>query len=204
MSQVIYSEGAQDFGAQLFNCFVSDEELAAATGALSGAMLFVRIWKQAELRVEMQHEYIEEYSLMFRRDLRGALYIWNDRIEKKRDAPKGVLLECHLLQVENAPQLGVERLELYAAGDRKDTRYNGYYVWPLYGYDAPLTNADRVLLTPDLAETRTIQDIFALGGNDWWSHHGDARRMVFDLAPNSPSMKRFQTYLRLKRKGKTL
>jgi hypothetical protein len=204
MIKVIYNTGAKELAQSMFERDVADEELAAAAGALDDSTLTVSVWKRLELRVEMQHQHVEEFTLMFRRDIAGEVYIWNDRIEKKQGAPRGALLSCHLAQVENAPRIGVKRMELYAAGDRKDTRYNGYFVWPLYGYDAPLTSADQRLLAAELAGAQTIQDIFARGGDAWWSQHGDARKMIFDLAPDSPMMKRLQNYLKRKRKGEKL
>lgn len=204
MVNVVYIEGAQELAQSMFGAAVVAEELAAAAGALDGSRLTVRVWKQTELRIEMQHPYVAEYNLMFRRDDANSLYIWNDRIEKRYDAPKGALLACHLSQVKNAPRLGVQRLELYAAGNRKDTQYNGYFVWPLYGYDAKLTRTEQLLLTKELVGAQTIQDIFARGGEEWWSQHGDGRKMVFELAPDSKMSRRLQDYLKLKQKGRVL
>ena len=204
MVKVIYIENAQALAQDMFGGAVAAEELSAAAGALAGSILRASVWKQTELRIEIQHLYIAEYTLMFRKDEANRLYIWNDRIEKRFDAPKGALLDCHLSQVKNAPRLGVQRLELYAAGNRNDTRYNGYFVWPLYGYDAKLTRAEQLLLTNELVGVQTIQEIFARGGEEWWSQHGDGRKMVFDLAPDSQMSKRLQVYLRMKQRGRIL
>ena len=53
----------------------------------------------------------------------------------------------------------------------------------------------------ELIGAQTIQGVFARGGEAWWSQHGDARKMVFDLAPDSQMSKRLQAYLKLKQKG---
>jgi hypothetical protein len=106
-----YAAGAADLARDLFGRAVADEELAAAVGALDGAALNVSVRKSREL------------------------YIWNHHFEKRHDAPPGVGLRSFKTQVEGARRLGVKRIELWAAGDPRDTSYNGYYTWARFGFN---------------------------------------------------------------------
>lgn len=195
---VNYAAGAADLALDLFSRAVADEELAAAVGALDGAALSGSVRKGRELFVEIAHPLIVRQERGFRRDANGELYIWNHYFEKRHDAPPGVGLRSFKTQVEGARQLGVKRIELWAAGDYNDRSYNGYYTWARFGFDAPLTTADRILLPAELAGASTVNEIIDLGGNGWWKRHGSARKMVFHLAENSSMMRVFRNYLNKK------
>ena len=53
-----YQPGALELAVELFGRAVSDEELAAAAGALDGATLHVRVKQVAELFIEVEHPWI--------------------------------------------------------------------------------------------------------------------------------------------------
>ena len=164
---------------------------------LTGALLRVSVSK-AELLVSIIHPYVDEQQRGFRRDRDSRLYIWNHRFEKRHAAPAGIGLQSFVQQVSGARKLGVARIETFATGEAHDRRYNGYYVWALFGYDAPLTLAEQRLLLPPLRGAKTLNELFELGGESWWQEHGTARRMVFELAAESTMMKRLRAYLRKK------
>jgi hypothetical protein len=195
-----HDAGAFDLARELFGREVADEELAAAVGALDGATLNVSVRKGSELFVEIAHPLIVRQERGFRRDSNGDLYIWNHHFEKRHDAPPGVGLRSFKRQVEGARQLGVMRIELWAAGDLNDRSYNGYLTWAIFGFDAPLTAGECLELSeyPRLTRARTVNDLFRLGGREWWKDHGTARRLRFDLADDSSMMQQFKIHLKNK------
>ncbi|MGH9838060.1 MAG: hypothetical protein ACREEM_04675 [Blastocatellia bacterium] len=195
-----YETGAADLARDLFGRDVSDEELAAAAGALDGAALNVSVRKGSELFVEIVHPLIVRQERGFRRDANRELYVWNHHFEKRHDAPPGVGLRSFKTQVEGARRLDVRRVELWAAGDLNDRSYNGYLTWAIFGFDAPLTAEEQqeLALSPQLAGAQTVNELFQRGGRDWWRVSGTARGMRFELSDDSSMMQIFRSHLKSK------
>jgi hypothetical protein len=195
--EVNYEKGAAEFAEQLIGRAVSDEELAAAVGALDGSTIEVRTARKGrELLVEVKHPNVLEQIRYIRRDASGTLYIWNFRLEK---APGvyGVGLESPVRQIKAARALGVQRIECYAAGHINDSRYNGYFRWALYGYDAPLYGEEQasLALDPRYAGARTVNELILRGGREWWRLKGSERKMVFVLDEKSSMMNVLRQHL---------
>jgi len=198
--QVNYEEGAAEFAEWLFGRAVSNEELAAAVGALDDSQLNVRIRKGVELAIEIENVKVVEQVRFIRRDPRGELMIWNFRFEKAR-GHHGVGLESLLRQIKGARSLGIRRLECWAAGDPKDTRYTGYYRWASYGFDAPLNRDEQEVLSqdPQYAGVASLNELMMRGGREWWRKYGSERKMIFVLNENSSMMAVLRNYLSEKR-----
>lgn len=107
-------------------------------------------------------------------------------------------LQSFATQVVGAKALGATRLETFAQGYVNDTEYNGYLVWALFGYDAPLTARDKRLLPLELADAQSVNDVIERGGRAWWRLHGDARLMRFELTDDSRMMKILRARLKEK------
>jgi len=198
---VNYAAGAADLALDLFGRAVADEELAAAAGALDGAALNVSVRKGRELFVEITHPLIVRQERGFRRDASGELYIWNHYFEKRHDAPPGVGIRSFKTQVAGARQLGVTRIELWAAGDAMDTSYNGYYTWARVGFNDSLSDAERKRLPRRFARVKTINELIRRNGHQVWKEIGSAHKMTFDLADDSSMMMIFKAYLEEKGVG---
>lgn len=194
--QVIYEKGAEAFAVGLFGRAVSAEELAAAVGALDGSLLKVRVRKGSELAVEVEHVGVSEQTRFIRRDAAGELSIWNFRFEKAPGS-YGVGLASLLRQLKGARALGIKQLECYAAGNINDNRYNGYFRWAQYGFDAPLDDRERAAARQDPRYTgvTTVNEVFLRGGREWWRTQGSERKMVFVLAEGSSMMQVLRQYL---------
>lgn len=194
--EVHYETGAAEFARELVGRDFSDEELALAVGALDGSKLQVRIRKGVELAIEVENERVLEQTRFLRRDADGDLCIWNFRLEK---APGvyGVGLESLLRQIRGARALEVRRIECWAAGNPKDTRYTGYFRWAVYGFDAPLTQSEKEVLwqDPRFAEVVSLNDLVLRGGKDWWRRRGSERKMVFVPDEQSNMMVVLRAYL---------
>ena len=101
-------------------------------------------------------------------------------------------------QVEQAIRLGVAEIRAYAVRDDQ-MGYVGYWVWPLLGFDWPLSGEVRRRLPADLASARRLSDLMQThSGQDWWREHGHPVSLVFDLSTNSPAVRHLQYYLRWK------
>lgn len=87
-----------------------------------------------------------------------------------------------------------------AAGMAGSRMFNGYYTWPRYGFNAPLTEEHRSQLSPELnAQLGEGADFHKLyshpNGPAEWKANGKAiTDMEFDPAPNSEHRKRFAEY----------
>jgi hypothetical protein len=206
---VEYAGDARALAEQFFGRNFADEELACAVGALDGAKVIVRKKKSADdLRIEIQHPLIEDQQRWIRRDQNGDLIIFNYRFYKKLFAPKGIGLNSFLRQVQNAPALGIRRIETFAAGNYHTLRSHGdsgYFVWARFGFDAPLLATQQALLKqfPPLAGVTTLNELFRRpGGAEWWKINGSDIYLVFDVSPQSSMMENLRNYLQ--EKGRNL
>ncbi|NOT59452.1 MAG: hypothetical protein HOP19_04415 [Acidobacteria bacterium] len=197
MVTVNYQPGAASLAGQLCGRPITDEELANAVGALDGATLHVRAKQLTELLVEVEHPWIESHEVGLRRALNGERYVWLYHLDKRYDAPSGVGLQVIVTMVKGARHLGFQGIELFALGNAKDKRYSGYLVWALYGFDAVLFTEERRLLwlLSHFRGVRTVNELLARGGRDWWQRNGDERKMIFELSPKSSMIQTLNNYL---------
>ena len=207
--QAIYAEGARDLARQLIGRDFTDEELAAAVGALDGATLKVTRKRGAdELRIDIEHPWIREQHRWMRRDEKGALLIFNYRFYKQPGAPAGIGLDSFQRQVAGAQALGVKRIETFAAGNHRSLQSRdevGYLVWAKFGFNLRLNPTQRFVLqrTPELMGVQTLNELILLpGGEEWWKLNGEAGKMIFELDADSPMMNVFRHHL--KKKGRQL
>jgi hypothetical protein len=98
--------------------------------------------------------------------------------------------------VEQCARLGISSIKTDASRAGED---NGYYTWPRFGYDGPLSFETKDKLPESLKNAKTVQDLFATPeGIEWWKTNGETIKLEFDLAPGSLSRERWETYLRAK------
>ncbi len=77
------------------------------------------------------------------------MWIEIDIFTTKDDAPAGWGRDVFTRQVETAHAMGVDRIQTHGVGCCKDPRWNGYYTWPRFGYDAPLGGSTKSALRAD-------------------------------------------------------
>lgn len=149
-----------------------------------------------EIRVEVHGPDIRSMSRRLGVDRDGHKYIHNSILEVMKPG-KGLGLRYFEREVEAARAAGYSYLEAYAAGDKGDPDWNGYYTWPLFGYDAPLyTTSVRREAKRAFPQAETVLDVFSSpGGRQWWQENGSAVDARFDLDPKSRSSKVFAAYL---------
>ncbi len=116
---------------------------------------------------------------------------------------KGIATRMFAAHVQAARSLGFDQIIAYAAGgtsdqfrdEEQDTR-NGYYTWPRLGFDKWLTGEEKARLSPVYAQVSYLREIMEKPeGRTWWSNHGFALEVTFDISPYSYSMQRLQAAL---------
>lgn len=113
-------------------------------------------------------------------------------------AAPGTGLRAFARMVEAAQQVGLQQIKATAIGTAVD-RYNGYYTWPRYGFDAALRPGHIRQLPPSLAGRHTLLDLMSIAeGRTWWKANGMDMTVSFDLAPNSRSLQVLADVLREK------
>jgi SPP1 gp7 family putative phage head morphogenesis protein len=192
--EVHYGDGAKEIIGNLFGRELTDVELSKAVGALDGAT--VRVESRGErLFAQVLHPDIERQDVFIQRDDADGLFIYNDDIRTRANAPQGTGLQLIATQVAGAQEAGVQYLALNAAG-RPGSRLIGYYVWPRLGYNAALSAEEIGSLPEELKAARDLNDLMLLGGQDWWRENGSERDAAFDLGDGSRSLSVLRRYLR--------
>jgi hypothetical protein len=114
---------------------------------------------------------------------------------------KGQGTEIVSQMIRQARERGFTDISVSAAG-KLGGSMNGYYTWPLMGYDrdiSGMTKEDEI--RQNFPDVETMQDLFdAPGGRDWWFVNGSSTSLEFDLSDGSRSMQVLERYLNEKRK----
>lgn len=136
--------------------------------------------------------------------------IYNSHFRLGNDAPKGMGLKMFATQVAAARDHGISRIGVNAAGSGPwlDGQYNGYYVWPRFGYDGefssymfdrmPSSVQDSIReVNPSAPHGLRFLDVMMAGSEarDWWKDHGDAENLKFDLSEGSRSLEYLTSYV---------
>lgn len=95
---------------------------------------------------------------------------------------------------------GFTRISLFAGGDGppaadlEDGDLIGYFVWPKFGFDAPLLPVDLNMAPDHIRDCTSVLGVVEADAA-WWEAHGRGREMYFDLAADSASWKVLLNYL---------
>lgn len=117
---------------------------------------------------------------------------------------KGQGSDIFAQMVQQARNANFSDIQTHAAGSLVSDRYNGYYTWPLLGYDMELNDLRSTVSTAARAKfpgVNSIQDIYARpGGRDWWFVNGSGLgNAMFDLEEGSRSLAVLEGYLNERR-----
>lgn len=179
--------------------------MASSLGVPDDAKVFVaEADGSGKAFVSIKHPSIKRMDRMFDTDENGDRFIKNEFLEIK-DKGKGMGSEIFKNQVENAMQNGFAYIETLAGGSPKSGSLNGYYTWPLLGYNGSIDDIseqdviDKV--KQKFPEAKTIRDVMrSEGGRKWWKENGGEFKGRFDLTPDSESFKQMDAYLTEKAK----
>lgn len=138
-------------------------------------------------------------------DGEGKVYIYNDTLNLKPTAPKGLGTKILASQIASAMKMGAKYLSCEAYRDTERPEWVGYKVWPKMGYDGEVPETVSNKLPPKLTKAMKgagaekpwkVSDLYRTpGGQDWWEENGESFKAKFDLSEDSHSMMVFQAYL---------
>jgi hypothetical protein len=109
---------------------------------------------------------------------------------------KGEGAQIFAQMVRQAREAGFGDISVTAAGGLGESM-NGYYTWPLVGYEADIDDvSERNAIRQNFPGVETMQDLFDTpGGRDWWFVNGSTLSMDFDLSDGSRNMKVLERYM---------
>lgn len=178
----------------LTNSELSLNEIGQLVGAIDDAILEVHPYSSRALLVNIKHPFIIEQSRIVGLSSNKRGYLINMVFEKLSDAPREIGLVSLAREISQSTKLNFSHIRAFAAGKfgEKDI---GYWVWARFGFNAPLTEKDRSILPNYLKQATDLNDLFLLGGKNWWFRNGTGRDMIFELTKNSSSWKIWRNYL---------
>jgi hypothetical protein len=137
-------------------------------------------------------------------------YISNSHFRLASTAPKYMGLKMFATQVATARDMGFKHITVSAAGNGpwRDGEYNGYYVWPRFGYDGPFPSYTFDRMPPNVQEQiRQVRpsapsglrylDVMMAGQEtrDWFKEHGSSSDLDFPLDSGSRSLEYLTEYV---------
>lgn len=112
--------------------------------------------------VSIQHPSLEECNRFVGIDADGKKFIKNEILVIKKEGRGGLGAQIFSSEVENAKKLGYSYIKTHAAGNY-GSLMNGYYTWPLFGYDQDVKELRGSLLkrvSNTFPSAVSVQDIF--------------------------------------------
>jgi GNAT superfamily N-acetyltransferase len=182
---------------ELFGRPVSLRDLASFSGATKSATVTISVddyYTGPKLFLHVQDDKYNATRAIVR-DAAGKLYLKaNTFFVAPEHQGKGIAREVFGRMVETGVRLGLDRFETFAM---RDTQSNGYYTWPLFGYDGPITRSVKDRLPQSLRSSVKMSDLFATQeGIEWWQTNGESIELTFNLAEGSLSRLRWAAYRR--------
>jgi hypothetical protein len=191
----------------IYNKPLDDWQIQTLAMCPSGGSVYVDLLQNfGEFEISHADKIEKGYKnlIQLRQDTSGV-YLYIDLVLFDAADIEGFGATAFLRAAQMASRLGFSRIDMLAAGGRGYTRqwtrkYNGYYTWPRFGFNAPLQSPILSLIqgTAKFAGCLTVLDVV---GRDpsWWQDHGDGCEMTFELQSNSRSWHTLYTYLNEKR-----
>jgi len=142
---------------------------------------------------------------------RSPYSISNSHFTLRSSAPPSMGLKMFATQVAAANKYGFKHINVSAAGHGpwRNDQYNGYYVWPRFGYDGnfPSSKFERMpeeiqnqirQIRPEAPNGLRFLDVMMASqeARDWWKDRGSRSDLSFDLDSDSRSFKYLTEYVR--------
>jgi len=146
-------------------------------------------------------DYSNEGLLMSRKIFIDRKQVSNEEFKIENDSRfKGRGLEIFESQVNKLRKQGYNTIFVQAAG-RKNSRFNGYYTWAVFGYipDNQRRNLQLLNSRAGTNYTNWLDVVRTRSGAALWKEHGEDWFGEFDLSDNSESMKTLGGYIKYKR-----
>ncbi len=189
---------------KLFGKELTKDQFIRLSGSPDGGQVKVSASvKFRSIRIEVDHPlYKKDYTSIrtIKKDDDGNIFIENELLvldSSKTESLRGLGTRIFATQALQASELGIDYIELFAAGRATDKLYNGYYTWARLGYDAPLNASDINSLPSNLKGATKVSDLMnTQEGREWWKQNGYGREMIFDTTNGSDSLKQLFDYLK--------
>lgn len=183
----------------LFGRRLRVREYAALAGAPRSAETLVGVF-DGGLYLEMRVRYgIGCLAVTLVHLMRQHLVLTNDgfHIHRRSLHGQGLGLRVFARQLRQAKRMGVSRIDTTAG---RSSGENGYYTWPRFGFDGPLTLDIQAALPVDLGRPQRLLELMkSRTGRTWWRSYGTPLDLSFDLSAHSPSWQTFRRYRAKKR-----
>ena len=95
--------------------------------------------------------------------------------------------------IEQAKSQGYESITAYAAGDKDDEGYNGYYSLARFGFDGEIPEKLKEEAKEEFS-ANTIQDLMQTEeGRQWWRENGTGFEATYEIKNNETEVEEFST-----------
>ena len=179
---------------------LSEEDIINMVGAQSGTEVEVSLYGVGAVQISVTDGYDSIGSMdriLF--DDNGELAMEHELFTLNDSAPPGYATKVMSAAIPAMEESGIKYVKTFAM--RNIHGWVGYYVWPKFGFDAPIEESNK---SDQIAElfpgAEYISDLYKTqAGRDWWLENGDSVELVFDMSEGSRSRDIFNKYM--ERKG---
>ena len=178
---------------------LSEEDIINMVGAQSGTEVEVSTYGVGAVQVSVT-DGNDNIGVMDRIlfDDTGELAVEHELFTLTDSAPPGYATKVMSAAIPAMEESGVKYVKAFAM---RNEGWVGYYVWPKFGFDAPIEESRYSSKIEELFPgTEYISDLYKTqAGRDWWLENGDSVELVFDMSEGSRSRDIFNKYM--ERKG---
>ena|GEM_PF-4875624 len=115
------------------------------------------------------------------------------------DEEPGTATRVFAKMVERMKAAKISRIDGLCVGNYDDPKWNGYYTWARFGFNAKLPDATIEALAkdglPGVSDMNDLMLKYGDKGADWWCKNGFKMKLTFDLDDKSRSMEVWRQYL---------
>ncbi len=178
---------------------LTEEDIISMVGAPSGTGVKVSRYGPAAVQISVD-DGGDNIKVMDRIlfDDNGELAMEHELFTLTDSAPSGYATKIMSEAIPSMEENGVKYIKTFGI---RSNSWVGYYVWPKFGFDAPIEESGNANAIAELFPgVEYISDLYKTQeGRDWWLEYGDSMEYVFDMSKGSRSRDIFNKYM--ERKG---
>ncbi len=175
---------------------LSEEDIINMVGAQSGTEVEVKLYGVGAVQISVTDGYDNIGNMdriLF--DDNGELAMEHELFTLNDSAPPGYATKVMSAAIPAMEENGIKYVKTFAM--RNAHGWVGYYVWPKFGFDAPIEESNKSGQIAELFPgAEYISDLYKTqAGRDWWLENGDSVELVFDMSEGSRSRDIFSKYM---------
>ena len=178
---------------------LTEEDIISMVGAPNGTGVKVSRYGPAAVQISVD-DGGDNIKVMDRVlfDDNGELAMEHELFTLTDSAPSGYATKIMSEAIPSMEENGVKYIKAFGI---RSNSWVGYYVWPKFGFDAPIEESGNANAIAELFPgVEYISDLYKTQeGRDWWLEYGDSMDYVFDMSEGSRSRDIFNKYM--ERKG---